>query len=101
MLVTHLPTLGRQTTKRELPRKLGIQYIYRETLFSSLDMGKRLLLDMEIAAVDVEKIIRTFQERDTQLIKEQHAVQHNEEQIIQSARETALELELLLRNDAN
>tara|TARA_B110000438_G_C15707427_1_gene603804 strand:+ start:304 stop:474 length:171 start_codon:yes stop_codon:yes gene_type:complete len=56
---------------------------------------------MEIAAVDVEKIIRTFQERDTQLIKEQHAVQHNEEQIIQSARETALELELLLRNDAN
>ena len=64
-------------------------------------MGKRLLLDMEIAAVDVEKIIRTFQERDAQLIKEQHAVQHNEEQIIQSARETALELELLLKNDAN
>lgn len=99
----HLTIVARARNRRHEYHlmDLGIQYIYRETLFSSLEMGKRLLLDMEIAAVDVEKIIRTFQERDAQLIKEQHAVQHNEEQIIQSARETALELELLLKNDAN
>jgi hypothetical protein len=64
-------------------------------------MGKRLLLDMNITDVDVENNIHTFQKRDAQLIKEQRAVQHNEEQVIQSANETALELELLLRNDVN
>ena len=34
-----------------------------------------------------------------QLIREQHAVQHDEEQLIQTARDTAHELELLLRSD--
>ena len=40
-----------------------------------------------------------FRESDARLIREQHAVHHDEEQLIQSANDTARELESLLRSD--
>lgn len=76
---------------------LGIRHIYRETLFSSLAMGEQVLTDL--GEPDARRIVDTFRDKDAQLIRQQHAVQHDEEKIIQSARETARELELLLRND--
>lgn len=80
---------------------LGIGHIYRETLLSSLAMGQQLLVDLGISGKEAAMIVQTFKERDARLILEQHAIQHDEEQLIQSARETARELELLLRNDAS
>jgi glutathione-regulated potassium-efflux system protein KefB len=78
---------------------LGIKHIYRETLLSSLAMSEQVLLDLGLGATETKQIMQTFQARDARLIREQHAIQHDEEQLIQSARETARELELLLRND--
>jgi len=78
---------------------LGIEYIYRETLFSSLAMGERVLQGLGIDAAESHRVVETFRERDARLIREQHAIQHDEEKLIQTARETARELELLLRND--
>jgi len=97
----HLTIVARARNRRHEYHlmDLGIEHIYRETLYSSLEMAKQLLQDLEIPQSDIEMIIRTFTERDQQLIREQHAVQHNEEKVIQSANETARELELLLRND--
>jgi glutathione-regulated potassium-efflux system ancillary protein KefC/glutathione-regulated potassium-efflux system protein KefB len=78
---------------------LGIKHIYRETLLSSLAMGEQVLNDIGVSRDESKRIVNIFQERDARLIREQHAIQHDEERIIQSAKETARELELLFRND--
>ena len=78
---------------------LGIKHIFRETLLSSLAMSEQVLFDLGFEEKEVHRLIATFREKDAQLIREQHAVQHDEEQLIQTARDTARELELLLKND--
>jgi hypothetical protein len=47
----------------------------------------------------VNRLITTFHDKDDQLLHEQHALQHDEEQLIQTARDTARELELLIKSD--
>ncbi len=78
---------------------LGIKHIFRETLLSSLAMSEQVLFDLGFEEQEIHRLIATFREKDDQLIREQHAVQHDEEQLIQTARDTARELELLLRSD--
>ncbi len=98
----HLTIIARARNRRHEYHlmDLGITHIYRETLLSSLAMGEQILLDLGMSSDEASMIVETFRERDIRLIKEQHAIQHDEEQLIQSSRETARELELLLRNDA-
>jgi hypothetical protein len=62
-------------------------------------MSERVLNDLGLDQKETRNIIEMFRERDEQLIREQHAVQHDEEMVIQSAKDTARELELLLKND--
>jgi glutathione-regulated potassium-efflux system ancillary protein KefC/glutathione-regulated potassium-efflux system protein KefB len=100
----HFPTLTIVARARNRRHEyhlmdLGIMHIYRETLLSSLSMGEQVLNNLGVGKNEAKRIVKTFQERDAQLIREQHAMQHDEERIIQSAKETARELELLLRND--
>jgi len=99
----HLTIVARARNRRHEYHlmDLGISHIYRETLLSSLAMGEQLLLDIGLSGEEAANIVQTFRERDAHLITEQHAIQHDEEQLIQSARETARELELLLRNDSS
>jgi glutathione-regulated potassium-efflux system ancillary protein KefC/glutathione-regulated potassium-efflux system protein KefB len=78
---------------------LGIEHIFRETFRSSIALSKQVMLDLGMPEPDVEHIASVFEERDRKLIREQHAVQHDEERLIQSARETARELESLLSGD--
>jgi glutathione-regulated potassium-efflux system protein KefB len=77
----------------------GIKHIFRETLLSSLAMSEQLLSDLGFEEQEVERLITTFRVKDEQLVREQHAVQHDEEQLIQTARDTARELELLIKSD--
>ena len=78
---------------------LGIKHIFRETLFSSLAMSEQVLTDLGVEDHEVKRLIEMFRDKDEQLIREQHAVQHDEEQLIQTALDTGRELELLMRND--
>ena len=78
---------------------LGIKHIFRETLFSSLAMSEQVLLDLGFEEQEVNQLVTTFRDKDHQLILEQHALQHDEEQLIQTARDTARELELLINSD--
>jgi hypothetical protein len=57
------------------------------------------LLGLDFGADDVRRLIDTFRERDARLILEQHVLQHDEAKLIQTSRDTAQELETLLRND--
>ncbi len=45
------------------------------------------------------KNVTSFRERDSQLLHEQHAIHDSEELLIQSSKDTAAELEALLRRD--
>jgi glutathione-regulated potassium-efflux system ancillary protein KefC/glutathione-regulated potassium-efflux system protein KefB len=78
---------------------LGIKHIFRETFLSSLAMSEQVLVGLGFEEEEVDRLMTTFRDKDEQLIREQHAVQHDEEQLIQTARDTAHELELLLRSD--
>ncbi len=97
----HLTIIARARNRRHEYHlmDLGIEHIYRETLLSSLAMSERVLNDLGLDQKETRNIIEMFRERDEQLIREQHAVQHDEEMVIQSAKDTARELELLLKND--
>lgn len=78
---------------------LGIRHIFRETLLSSLAMTEQALKDLGRDEQEAKRIIEVFRERDARLIREQHAVQHDEEKLIQSSKDTARELESLLTSD--
>lgn len=48
---------------------------------------------------DVSRALELFRERDRHLLVEQHAIHHDEERLVQSAKDTACELESLLQGD--
>ena len=103
-VVTHFPNLTIVARARNRRHEyhlmdLGIKHIFRETLLSSLAMSERVLVDLGMGEGEVNQLVATFREKDHQLIREQHAVQHDEEQLIQTTRDTARELELLMRSD--
>lgn len=78
---------------------LGIEKIFRETLSSSIAMSEVVLERIGFSTADVKRIVTTFKDNDAKLVREQHAVQHDEEKLVQTAKDTARELELLLRTD--
>ncbi len=78
---------------------LGIKHIFRETLLSSLAMSEQVLFGLGFDEKEVNRLITAFRDKDDQLLHEQHALQHDEEQLIQTARDTARELELLIKSD--
>jgi len=98
----HLTIIARARNRRHAHTlmDLGITHIFRETLFSSLAMSGRVLDMLGFDQEEVRRSIDTFRERDKRLLDEQHAIHHDEERLIQSAKDTARELESLLRNDS-
>lgn len=80
---------------------LGIEHIFRETLLSSIALGQQVMSDLGMQTSDARHIAELFEKHDRKLIVEQHAVHHDEDQLIQSTRDTARELESLLNQDLN
>tara|TARA_R110002096_G_scaffold154_27_gene991 strand:- start:5781 stop:7547 length:1767 start_codon:yes stop_codon:yes gene_type:complete len=97
----HLKIIARARNRRHAHRlmDLGIEFIFRETLLSSLAMSEQVLRQMGRDEAEAKQIVETFQRRDEQLLKEQHAIHDSEEKLIQTSKETARELETLLRRD--
>lgn len=98
----HLRIIARARNRRHAHSlmDLGIEYIFRETLLSSLAISERVLTSIGISDAETARLTSSFLERDERLLVEQHAVHDSEERLIQSAKDTAAELESLLRNDA-
>lgn len=98
----HLTIVARARNRRHAHTlmDLGITHIFRETLLSSLAMSGRVLDMLGFDQQEVRRSIDTFREHDKRLLDEQHAIHLDEERLIQSAKDTARELESLLRNDS-
>jgi glutathione-regulated potassium-efflux system ancillary protein KefC/glutathione-regulated potassium-efflux system protein KefB len=79
---------------------LGVSHIFRETLLSSIAMSGRVLEILGFDEDEVARALDTFREWDKRLLLEQHAIHHDEERLIQTAKDTARELESLLRRDS-
>jgi glutathione-regulated potassium-efflux system ancillary protein KefC/glutathione-regulated potassium-efflux system protein KefB len=97
----HLTIVARARNRRHAHKlmDLGIEHIFRETLLSSLAMTELVLLNLGHSSDEAKHVISAFCERDAKLLIEQHAIHESEEKLIQSAKETADELESLLRVD--
>jgi glutathione-regulated potassium-efflux system protein KefB len=78
---------------------LGIEHIFRETLLSSLAMSEQVLNSLGQTNEDARHIVDSFRELDERLLLEQQAIHDSEELLIQSSKDTATELESLLRQD--
>jgi len=98
----HLKIIARARNRRHAYNlmDLGIEHIFRETLQSSLAMSEIVLESLGLSDADTKKFTSSFRVRDERLLFEQHAIHHSEEQLIQSAKDTAEELGPLLRDDA-
>jgi len=98
----HLKIIARARNRRHAHKlmDLGIEHIFRETLLSSLAMTELVLLNLGHSSKNAKHVINSFYERDAKLLVEQHAIHDSEEKLIQSVKETADELESLLRVDS-
>ena len=78
---------------------LGVDYMMRETLLSSLELGRDVLIELGIPAWDARDTVDTFQRHDERLLERQRAVYHDETKLIQTSNEAAQELEQLFESD--
>ena len=97
----HLRIVARARNRRHAHKlmDLGIKHIFRETLLSSLAMTELILQNLGHTRDDAKRLIDTFAERDERLLVEQHAIHDSEDKLIQSVKDTADELESLMRVD--
>ena len=80
---------------------LGIDDVIRRGYFSSLEMTRELLKAMGQGEQEAARALEMFRTSDVQTLQRQHAVAHDEQAVIQTARESARELEQLFEEDAS
>lgn len=80
-------------------RDLGVQVVIRETFAASLEMARGVLTGLGTPAEVAQHTLQTFRHHDEALLERQHAVHHDETQLLQTAREAMAELESLFESD--
>jgi monovalent cation:proton antiporter-2 (CPA2) family protein len=78
---------------------LGITEVMRRSYGSSLEMSGRLLRAMGEPEERVQRDLKRFREHDHKTLLQQQAIYRDEKQLIQTAKESARELELLFEAD--
>lgn len=79
---------------------LGINVIHRETLGSSLEMAKDVLMCIGFNKVNAELSVKRFREYDDQLMIRQQVIYKNEAALVESAKQAMQELEGLFESDS-
>ena len=80
---------------------IGVDRLIRETLLSSLELARDVLIELGYSAVEAEEAVRLFRQHDEGLLARQHKIYHDEAQLIAAARQGAEELERLFEQDTN
>lgn len=96
-----LPILARarNRTHHFQLRDLGITMIYRETLLSSIAVAQQALLSLGFTAAAAGSAVNLFRQHDEELIEIQHAVHHDEAQLIQNSQLATEQLKSLFEAD--
>jgi monovalent cation:proton antiporter-2 (CPA2) family protein len=96
-----LPILARARNRTHYfqLRDLGIKMIYRETFLSSIAVAHQALLKLGFTAAAAERAVTLFRQHDEELIEVQHAVHHDETQLIQNVQLATEQLKSLFEAD--
>lgn len=79
---------------------LGIKDVIRRSYFSSLEMTRELLTALGESPESASRVIRLFRENDEKTLAQQQKHSNDEKALIQSAQQSARELEQLFEQDA-
>lgn len=75
---------------------LGVTVQVRETLLSSVEMGREVLDALGVPDEDIARTVARFLDNDRMLLARQQAVYHDEQQLIQTSKEAREELASIL-----
>ena len=81
-------------------REIGVHYVVRDTLFSSLELSEALLVGLGRSPEAAARGVDAFREHDATTLLRQAAVFHDEHAFRQTTLEAAEELQLLFSEDA-
>jgi voltage-gated potassium channel Kch len=97
----HLKILARARNRQHAIRlmDLGVHYLIRETLLSSLDMAQQTLETLGMSRTEALDSIHRFKAHDERTLEQQRAAHDDEQKLIQSVRQAAQELEQLFETD--
>jgi glutathione-regulated potassium-efflux system ancillary protein KefC/glutathione-regulated potassium-efflux system protein KefB len=97
----HVPILARARNRVHLfrLRDLGVKLVWRETFPASLEMARQALLSLGFDSASSDRAMTFFKQHDERQLDAQYAVQHDEAQLIQSAKEAAEQLQGLFEAD--
>jgi len=77
---------------------LGV-HVIRRTYLSSLELTRQLLIELGTRPEQAERALETFRRHDEETLAKQQAVFRDEQQLVQSARDAARELQDLFSTD--
>jgi Kef-type K+ transport system membrane component KefB/voltage-gated potassium channel Kch len=100
----HFPDLpilarARNRTHHFQLRDFGITMIYRETFLTSIAVAQQALLNLGFTTAAAERAASLFRQHDESLIEVQHAVHHDEAQLIQHSQLATEQLKSLFEAD--
>ena len=79
--------------------ELGITQVFRETYFTSLEVSKRVLLDLGMNESTVDKKIATFRKHDETILQQQSEFRNDEKGMVSYTKRAVEELEKILAAD--
>jgi glutathione-regulated potassium-efflux system ancillary protein KefC/glutathione-regulated potassium-efflux system protein KefB len=77
----------------------NVRYIIRETFLSSLDMAEQVLETLGSTRTEARRTVATFRGHDEAMLRQQYGMKDDQEKLLASARESALQLEKLFEAD--
>jgi voltage-gated potassium channel Kch len=80
---------------------VGADYIIRDTFLSSVNLAGEVLKDLGLSPQEAELATAMFRKHDEETLQKQYAIHHDEDAMIQSARDASQELRELFDADAN
>lgn len=80
---------------------VGVDKLIRETLLSSMELARDVLIALGDSEADAEEAIRRFRRHDEELLATQHKIHKDEAQLIAASRQGAEELERLFEEDTD
>lgn len=97
----HLTIVARARNRLHVHRLMdrGITKAVRETYYSAVKLTEEVLLEHGVPPDEVQRLITLFQEHDERSLLTQHAVYRDEKQLIQTTKQIAEELQIILEDD--
>ncbi|MEO8409565.1 MAG: monovalent cation:proton antiporter-2 (CPA2) family protein [Propionivibrio sp.] len=80
---------------------VGVDKLIRETLLSSLELARDVLVELGYSSADARETVQLFRQHDENLLARQHTMHEDEAQLIAASKEGAAELERLFGEDVD